>query len=92
MSTDTVFIISKCLLSPEMRVSSIVNFLETSNYSNGHLHILLRCALALSPTSADVERLFSLLNRINSADRRHREMDMLEKLLVVARDAAPLYE
>ena len=33
-----------------------------------------------------------LLNWINSADRRRLEMDMLEKLLVVACDAALFYE
>ena len=52
-------------------------------------HIILRCALALSPTSVDVERLFSLLNRINWADRRSLKMDLLEKLLIVARDSLP---
>ena len=52
-----------------------------------HLHVILRCALALSPTSCAVERLFSLLNRINSHDRRTLGMVQLEKLLVVARDA-----
>ena len=52
-------------------------------------HIILRCALALSPTSADVERLFSLLNRINRVDHKSLEMDLLEKLLIVARDSLP---
>ena len=52
-------------------------------------HIILRCALALSPTSADVECLFSLLTRINRADRRSLEMDVLEKLLIVAWDSLP---
>ena len=36
--------------------------------------------------------LFSLLNRVNSAYRRSLEINMMEKLLVVARDAAPFYE
>ena len=54
--------------------------------------IILRCALALSPTSADVERLFSLLNRINRADRSSLKMDMLEKLLIVAQDSLPFTE
>ena len=49
-------------------------------------HIISRCALALIPTSADLEQLFSFLNWINRVDCRSVEMDMLEKLLIVARD------
>ena len=37
--------------------------------------------------NADVKLLFSSLNRINWADHRSLKMDMIEKLLVVARDS-----
>ena len=56
------------------------------------MHVILRLALALAPGSCDVERLFSLLNRINRHDRRRLTMHSLEMLLVVARDAAPWLE
>ena len=48
-------------------------------------HYMLRCALAVSPTSADVEHLLSLLSRINWVDCK--SLDMLEKLLLLARDS-----
>ena len=53
------------------------------------MHVILRLALALAPGSCDVERLFSLLNRINRHDRRRLTMHFLEMLLMVTRDAAP---
>ena len=51
------------------------------------MHILLRCALALTTSNVDVERLFWLLNHINRVDRRRLNMESLEQLLVVIRDA-----
>ena len=81
------FIIEKGLLKKGVSVFEFWRPIIQQPILFPNLHVILRCALALSPTSCDVERLFSLLNRINSHDRRTLGMDQLEKLLVVARDA-----
>jgi hypothetical protein len=51
------------------------------------MHVLLRAALALTASSVECERLFSLLNRINRQDRRRLSGETLEMLLLVARDS-----
>ena len=81
------FIIEKGLLKKGVSVFEFWRPIIQQPILFPHLHVILRCALALSPTSCDVERLFSLLNRINSHDRHTLGMNQLEKLLVVARDA-----
>ena len=53
------------------------------------MHVILRCALALSLGSCDMGRLFSLLNRINKQDRRRLLMPTIEMLLLVAGDTQP---
>ena len=89
------FVLTRGLLKMDMKKNCVLDFwrpIIKARQKFPRFHIILNCALALGPTSVDVERLFSLLNCINRADRRSLEMDMLEKLLIVARDSLPFTE
>ena len=86
------FVLRHGLLKMDTRKNCALDFwrpIIKARWKFTRFHIILRCALALSPTSADVESPFSLLNHITRADRRSPEMDMLQKLLIVAQDKLP---
>eukprot|EP00666_Eupelagonemidae_sp_cell4sb_P012893 gene12893-6277_t len=51
------------------------------------LHVLLRFALALSPTSAAIEHLFSLVTVVCPVTRRRMTRETLENRILVARDS-----
>ena len=56
------------------------------------MHVLLRLALALSPSSAVIEHIFSLMGMLAPPNRRRMTRDILVNLLFIARDALRAHE
>ena len=83
------FVLTHGLVKMDMKKCSALDFwrpIIKARQKFPRFHIILNCVLARSPTSADLECLCCLPSRINWVDHRSLEMDMLEKLLIVAWD------